>query len=161
VLADSRYLDARSDSLKRVDPKCKVPELVPAGVHIRDPMSEKWVRKQRATLKVTQVEYDDWEANLRAKITDGYGRWDIVNILLGRPGHVAGAWICSALVVNAIQHMSRAWASGWMQRAGRVPYPLPAPAHEISPDMALMILATAGFTLGPVISAPAPTPPAG
>jgi hypothetical protein len=136
VLRDGRYLDARSDVLHRVDKTCNVPDIVPAGVHIRDPKSEKWVRKRRATFEVTDAEYAEWEANLRAKITDSYGRSDIVNILLGRPGHHAGQWICSALAINAVQHIKK------------VPYPLPVAAHEISPDMALIILATAGFVIG-------------
>jgi hypothetical protein len=138
VLKDGRYLDARSDVL----------DGVPAGVHIRQPTSERWVRKRRATLQVTDGEYDDWEANLRAKITTAYGRSDIVNILLGRPGHVAGQWICSALAINAVQHISRSWTQPHL---GFVPYPLPYEAHEISPDVALMILATAGFTIGDVV----------
>jgi hypothetical protein len=137
VLKDGRYLDARSDVLAGV----------PAGVHIRHPDTEKWVRKQRATLQVTDAEYQDWEDNLRAKITDAYGRTDIVNILLGRPGHVAGQWICSALAINAVQHISRSWTQ---PHVGFVPYPLSVLAHEISPDMALLILSTAGFTIGPI-----------
>jgi len=146
VLKDGRYLDARSDQLKRVDPHCEVPVIVPSGVHIRDPQSEKWVRKQRATLEVTDAEYADWEANLRAKITTAYGRWDIINILLGRPGHVAGQWICSAFFINGVQHVSRSWTRG---HPGYVPYPLSVDAHEISPDMAHMIIEVAGFTFGP------------
>src|ERR1700677_5080321 len=155
VLADGRFLDARSDVLKRVDQKCNVPDVVPAGVHIRDPQSERWVRKRRATLQVTDAEYSEFEASARAKITTAYGRSDIVNILLGRPGHVAGQWICSAFAINECQHLARNWApvnvaGSAMQRVGHIPYPLPAAAHEISPDMALMILATAGYTLGPI-----------
>jgi hypothetical protein len=146
VLKDGRYLDARSDIVGGV----------PAGVHIRDPSKEKWVRKRRATLQVTDAEYADWEANLRAKITDAYGRSDIINIILGRPGHHNGQWICSALAINAVQHIARAWspvnmAGSAMQRVGHIPFPLPVEAHEISPDMALTILATAGFTIGPEI----------
>lgn len=147
ILQDGRILDARSDSLKRVNKQCNVPDVVPAGVHIRDPLSEKWVRRLVATLDVTQAEYDEFEANARAKVTASYGRADIVNILLGRPGHVAGEWICSALLINEIQHLSLSWSPPHL---GYVPYPLPVPAHEISPDMALMIVATAGFTLGPI-----------
>lgn len=139
VLKDGRYLDARSDVLGGV----------PAGVHIRHPDTEKWVRKQRATLTVTDEEYADWEANLRAKITDSYGRSDIINILLGRPGHHNGQWICSALVVNGVQHVSRRWVPPHL---GFVPYPLSVEAHEISPDMAHIILETAGFTFGPVLT---------
>jgi hypothetical protein len=137
VLADGRYLDARSDVIAGV----------PAGVHIRHPDTEKWVRKQRATLQVTQPEYDDWEANLRAKITDAYGKFDIMSILLGRPGHHEGQWICSAMVTNGAQHVSRRWTAPHL---GFVPYPLSVMAHEISPDMAHIILETAGYTFGPI-----------
>lgn len=156
ILQDGRLLDSRSDRLKRVDPKCNVPDIVPAGVHIRDPASEKWVRRLIATLEVTQAEYDEFEENARAKITTPYGRWDILNILLGRPGHVAGQWICSAFVINEVQHVSRAWTP---PHTGYVPFPLPVAAHEISPDMALMVLATAGFTIGPEVVFPAPAHP--
>jgi hypothetical protein len=158
VLSDGRYLDARSDALRRVDPNCKVPETVPPGVHIRDPQSERWVRKRRVTLQVTQAEYNDWEADLRAKITSPYGRTDIVGFFpWGRPGHVAGQWICSALMINAVQHIGRAWVSSTlavdaMRHVGLVPFPLPVPAHQISPNSALLILATAGFTIGPEVT---------
>lgn len=137
VLSDGRYLDARSDVL----------DGVPAGVHIRHPDTERWVRKRRASLQVTVAEYRDWEANLRAKITDAYARTDIVNFILGRPGHHAGQWVCSAMAVNSVQHVSRLWDPAHL---GFVPYPLPVEAHAISPDVALIILATAGFTLGPI-----------
>jgi hypothetical protein len=139
VLADGRYLDARSDVL----------DGVPSGVHIRTQQSEKWVKKQRASLEVDLQTYMEWEANLRAKITDDYARGDIVNFILGRPGHHAGQWICSALAINAVQHISRAWNHGHL---GFVPFPLPVAVHEISPDAALLILATAGFSIGPVQS---------
>lgn len=129
VLKDGRYLDARSDVLGGV----------PAGVHIRQPYYEDWVKKRRATLQVTPEEYAIWEANLRAKITDDYGKGDIMDFILGRSGHAAGQWICSALAINAVQHIKK------------VPYPLPVPAHEISPNTALLILATAGFAIGPEV----------
>lgn len=137
VLKDGRLLDARSDVL----------DGVPAGVHIRKSITERWVRKCTTTLEVTDVEYEEWEANLRAKITDAYGRSDIVSMLLGRPGHHNGQWICSALAINGVQHISRSWTAPHL---GFIPYPLPMEAHEISPDMALVILATAGFTIGPI-----------
>lgn len=138
VLKDGRYLDARSDVLAGV----------PAGVHIRHPETEPWVRKRSATLQVSDGDYAEWEANLRAKITTAYGRTDIINIILGRPGHINGQWICSALAVNAVQHIGRNWEPS---RLGYVPFPLVVDAHEISPDMALIILQTAGFTIGPII----------
>lgn len=134
VLKDGRYLDARSDVLSGV----------PAGVHIREAASEPFRRKQRASLVVTDAEYDAWEANLRAKITDAYGRSDIMGFILGRPGHVAGQWICSALAINAIQHISRSWTPPHL---GYIPYPMQVAAHAISPDMLSMILDAVGFTM--------------
>jgi hypothetical protein len=132
ILSDGRYLDARSDVLGGV----------PAGVHIRVPTTEKWIKKRHATLDVTQAEYDSWEASLRAKISDDYGKTDIWSFILGKDQHEGGHWICSALVINAIQHIKR------------IPYPLPVPAHQITPDAALLIVATAGFTIGPEQKAP-------
>ncbi len=127
VLKDGRYLDARSDNLWKV----------PSGVHIRDPKSERWIRKRRATLEVTPAEYASWEANLRAKITDGYGRGDIQGFILGRDEHQAGHWICSALAINAVQHIKK------------IPFPLVVPAHAITPNVALLLVQTAGFKIGP------------
>lgn len=131
VLKDGRYLDARNDEIAGV----------PAGVHIRLPETEKWIYKRRATLQVTQAEYADWEANLRAKIDDAYGRSDILEFIFDRGAHEPGHYICSALAINAVQHIKK------------VPFPLPVEAHQISPNAALLIVATAGFTIGPVITA--------
>jgi hypothetical protein len=128
VLKDGRYLDSRDDRLGGVPP----------GVHIREVQLEPWVKKLRATLQVTDQEYADWEANLRAKITDSYGRSDIMSFILGVDDHTPGHWVCSALAINALQHIKI------------VPYPLPIPAHQISPNAALLICATAGFKIGPV-----------
>lgn len=132
VLKDGRYLDARNDVIAGL----------PAGVHIRLPETEKWIYKRRATLEVTQAEYEDWEANLRAKIGDAYGRSDITEFIFDRGTHEPGHYICSALAINALQHIKK------------VPFPLPYPAHQISPNAALLIVATAGFTIGPVITPP-------
>jgi hypothetical protein len=137
VLKDGRYLDARSDEIAGVPP----------GVHIREANTEKFLRKQRATLQVTDAEYASWEANLRAKITDSYGRGDILGFVFGRAGHVNGQWICSALAINAIQHISRGWEPPHL---GYIPYPMEVAAHAISPDMLSMILDAVGFTLGPI-----------
>ena len=135
VLSDGRYLDARSDIL----------DGVPAGVHIRLPQSEKWIKRRRATLEVTEQEYADWEASLRAKITDGYGRADILAFLDPNEKHLDGHWICSALALNAIQHVSRLhWTAPHL---GFVPYPLAIAAHQITPNLCMLILQAAGFTL--------------
>lgn len=147
VLADGRYLDARNDTIGQVAP----------GVHIRDVDTEKWIRKRRLSLTVTDDEYATWEANLRAKITDGYGRADIIAFLDPYERHLPGHYICSALVINAIQHVSRVhWHPG---HAGYVPFPLPIAAHQIIPNASLLILATAGFTIGPEVVFPAPAHP--
>jgi hypothetical protein len=130
-----RYLDARNDVIAGVPP----------GVHIREISTEKWIKKRRATLEVTQPEYDAWEANLRAKITDGYGRDDILDFIDEGERHANGRYICSALAINAVQHISRSWTA---PHVGFVPYPLYVPAHQISPDSCLLALQTAGFTIG-------------
>lgn len=126
VLADGRYLDARSDVLNGV----------PAGIHIREPMSEDWIKKRRATLLVKGDVYDAWEANLRARINDLYGKTDIWGFITGHNEHDDGHWICSAHAIDSVQHIEL------------VPYPLPVPAHQITPNSALLILATIGFTIG-------------
>jgi hypothetical protein len=126
VLKDGRYLDARDDVLAGV----------PSGIHIRHPESEAWIKKRRATLEVTEGEYEDWEANLRAKIGDAYAERDIVGMIIDRMMHKSGTYDCSALAINALQHIKV------------VPFPLPIPAHEITPNAALLIVATAGFTIG-------------
>jgi hypothetical protein len=137
VLADGRYIDARNDKLGGVPP----------GVHIREPDTEPWVRKRRATLEVTQAEYDHWEVNARAKIGDAYGRSDILEFIFDRGKHDPGHYVCSAYQINEVQNLSRLWSPG---HRGYVPFPLPVPAHQLSPNAALLILATAGFTIGPI-----------
>ena len=141
LLKDGRYLDARWDTIAGVAP----------GVHIRLPETEKWIRKRRATLSVDEATYTDWEANLRAKITDDYGVGDILDFLDGSESHVAGRWICSALAINAVQHVGRHWTAPHL---GLVPYPLHIAAHAVSPNMCLAYLEGAGFTIGPEITAP-------
>lgn len=138
VLSSNRYLDARNDAIAGV----------PAGVHIREIATETWIKKRRASLSVTDEEYATWEANLRAKITDGYGQGDILDFIDSNEKHAKGHYICSALAINAVQHVSRVhWKPGHL---GYVPYPLPVPAHQVTPNACLLILATAGFTIGPV-----------
>jgi len=141
VLKDGRYLDARDDRIGSV----------PAGVHIRDPAKEKWAKKVRASLEVTDAEYESWESSLRAKITDGYARGDILSFIFNRDLHVNGTYDCSELAINAVQHVSRSWQPGHL---GYVPFPLPVPANRITPNAALLIVATAGFTIGAVEVAP-------
>lgn len=152
VLKDGRYLDARNDDMDAGDQIKLYPDgTCPAGVHIRDPKTERWIRKCRATLQVTDEEYAIWEGSLRAKIGDAYGRSDIMEFIFDRGEHEPGHYICSALAINAVQHLSRHWQPGHI---GFVPFPLPYPAHQISPNAALFIVATAGFTIGPIITPP-------
>jgi hypothetical protein len=129
VLADNRYLDARDDKLAGV----------PSGIHIREPESEAWLIKRRCSLEVSQSIFDAWEASLRAKIGDAYATRDIEGFILDRMLHRVGTYDCSALVVNALQHVKL------------VPFPLWLPAHRITPNVALTIVQMAGFTIGPEI----------
>lgn len=141
VLKDGRYLDARDNAIGGV----------PAGVHIREDDTETWIKKRRATLEVTDAEYEYWEKGLRAHVTTEYDELAILGFLEGKSMHTAGRWICSALAINGVQHLSRTWTPPHL---GYIPFPLPVAAHQIEPDAALLIVATAGFTIGPVIAAP-------
>jgi hypothetical protein len=140
VLSDGRYLDSRDNAIAGV----------PAGVHIRQQSSEKWTRRCSATLPVTGAEYAYYETGLRAHLTTEYDEHAILGFLEGKSLHTAGDWICSALAINGVQHLSRTWTPTHL---GYIPYPLPIPAHEISPDAALLILATAGFTINATLTA--------
>jgi hypothetical protein len=131
VLADGRYLDSRSDWVGAVPP----------GVHIRDPKLETCTRRIRATLAATQIEYDEWEANLRAKIGDAYGIGDIEDFILDRTEHVPAHYICSALQINALQHIKR------------VRYPLRVPAHQVSPNLLATVLDVIGAEWSDVTAA--------
>jgi hypothetical protein len=94
---------------------------------------------------VTEEEYATWEGSLRAKIGDKYGRGDILDFIDCEPDHIPGHYICCALAINTVQHVSRVhWKPGHL---GFVPYPLVWPAHQITPDSCLLILQTAGFTI--------------
>lgn len=122
ILKDDRLLGARSDVVGGQ----------PAGVHIRPPGYEKWAKRTIVTLDSTDQEYDDWEASLRAKISTAYDKSSIVGFITGKQEHTAGHWICSALQVNAQQHIKR------------LPFPLPVPAHQITPNSLLLIDAAIG-----------------
>lgn len=125
VLTDGRYLDARDDVLGGV----------PSGIQIRNPSTETWVRKRRAHKEVTQEVYDAWEANLRAKLGDAYATRDILGMIFDTMLHKPGTYDCSALAINALQHVHL------------VPFPLIIPAHQVTPDAALIIVQVAGFTI--------------
>jgi hypothetical protein len=138
LLADGRYLDARSTRMGGVwyyGPHEGTVEEVPSGVHIRDPHWEPATRRTRAILPLTQTEYDDWEANLRAKIGTPYAGLDIWGFISGRKVDVHGMWDCSQLSINALQHIKK------------IRYPLSVEAHQISPNVELLLVEQAGATL--------------
>jgi hypothetical protein len=138
VLSDERYLDARSDVLSGTwehGPYVDHSGIVPAGVHIRDPGWEKSIKRTRATIEVSQAQYDSWEANLRAKIGTPYARGDILAFITGRQIDVHGQWECSMLQINALQHIQL------------FPFPLSVPAHQITPNTLLLMLQAIGATL--------------
>ncbi len=122
ILSDGRLLGARSDSVGNQPP----------GVHIRPPDYEKWVKRTRVSFKVTKSVYNDWEANLRAKIGTPYDVTSIWGFITGRQQSTDGHWICSQLQINALQHVKM------------VPFPLPMPAHQITPNSVLLISAAIG-----------------
>ena len=122
ILSDGRLLGARSDSVGGQ----------PAGVHIRPPGYETWLKRTQVTFDATDQEYSDWEASLRAKIGTPYDTATILGFVTGNPDHDDGHWICSALQINALQHIKR------------VPFPLPMPAHQITPNSLLLISAAIG-----------------
>jgi hypothetical protein len=145
MLKDGRYLDARDNKINGVPP----------GVHIRAASTEVWVKKRTATLALSDADYALWEHGLRNQLTTQYDQHAILGFLEGKSMHSAGHWICSALAANGVQHMCRSWTSASFageayQRLGFVPFPLPNPAHQISPDALLLILATAGWEIGPI-----------
>jgi hypothetical protein len=117
------YCDARSNVVAGV----------PAGVQLRNPESETWVKKVKATLQVSSIERDEYEANLLQRVGAPYGHRDIWGFMTGKPMHEGGHWICSAHAVDALQHIKR------------VVYPLPVAAHEITPNSLLLLCAQAGF----------------
>jgi hypothetical protein len=136
LLKDGRYLDARDDVIGGVEP----------GIHIRDPAEETWVRKRSASKAVTAEVYAAWEANLKAKIGDAYAKRDIIGMIANKMLHRPGTYDCSALAINALQHVKL------------VPFPLVIPAHEITPNVALIIVQVAGFDIGEVIQSPSAPP---
>src|ERR1700744_3025142 len=110
LLADGRYLDARSTKMSGLwhfGPEVGKEALVPPGVHIRDPFWEPAIKRTRCTIPLTQIEYDDWEANLRAKIGTPYAGRDIWGFISGRKVEVNGMWDCSQLAINALQHIKK------------------------------------------------------
>lgn len=135
LLADGRYLDAHADRYAgtwTTGPHTGLYETVPAGVHIRDPHWERSVRRVRQTFDVTQTEYDDWEGNLRAKIGTPYSLRSIAAFVDGQNATIKGHWICSMLALNALQHVRI------------IKYPLSVPAHQISPNMSMLLIEQAG-----------------
>lgn len=129
LLKDGRYLDARSETMFGVPP----------GVHIREVSTEPFVKKIRATFAgVTDEVYAAWEANLRAKITDGYDKKTIEGYILNKRLHGPHTYDCSALACNALQHV------------GIIPFPLVFPAHQISPNTLLLLCQTAKAVIAPV-----------
>jgi hypothetical protein len=122
ILSDGRLLGARSDKVGGQ----------PAGVHIRPPGYEKWLKRTQVTFEVTAAVYKDWEANLRAKIGTPYDVTSIWGFVTGRQESTDGHWICSQLQLNALQHIKK------------VAFPLPMPAHQITPNTCLAIAAAIG-----------------
>jgi len=124
ILSDGRLLGARSDAVGGQ----------PAGTDIRPANYEKWLKRIVVTFDASPLEYASWEASLRAKIGTPYDTAAIWGFITGRSENTAGQWICSALQINALQHI------------GRISFPLPMPAHQITPNTLLNIAVAVGGT---------------
>jgi hypothetical protein len=120
MLEDGRYIDARDDVL----------DGVPAGIQYRGPKIEAWVARRRVVIPVEDQVYDDWEGNLRAKVTDGYAVPDIEGTIVDRMLHKVATYDCSALLINELQHVKL------------LRFPLVVPAHELTPNVALVLVST-------------------
>ena len=79
-----------------------------------------------------------------AKVTDDYDKDAILGFLEGKSMHTVGRYVCSALVINEVQHVSKLWTQPHL---GFIPFPLWKPVHRIDPNEALSIIQTAGFTI--------------
>lgn len=121
ILPDGSCLGARSDVIGGVK----------AGVQIRPPAYEKWVRRAVLKLPCTAGEAAEWETYLRSQVGDPYDKADILGLIIGRPISSAGHWICSALQTDALE------------RVGKLPK-LPLTPQQVSPNTLLAMLCAIG-----------------
>ena len=125
LLQSGMYVDSRADTIAGVPP----------GVRVRNPRSEKWSKRMRATLEVDEHTYVKWETSLLNRIGEPYAKIAIWEFITGKNETVDGMWICSALAINALQH------------AKIIPFPLWVPAHQITPNTLLTVCQVAGFRI--------------
>ena len=121
ILSDGSLLGARSDKVGGQ----------PAGVHVRPPGYERWVRTQVVDIPSTPTEDFLWERWLRTQIGAPYDQQAIISFALGRRSHGEGRWICSALQTGALYQVRKL-------------HGLPVPDSQVTPD-ALFLIVTAGL----------------
>jgi hypothetical protein len=121
VLPDGSLLGARDDAIGKV----------PAGVQIRPPYYESWLRRTVVSIPTTEAEATLWETYLKSEIGAPYDQQAIWGFILGRKDHGTGRWICSALQTNALCRLGKLFS-------------FPVPDSQVTPD-ALFLLVTAGI----------------
>jgi uncharacterized protein YycO len=115
VLPDGTLLGARSDVIGDV----------PAGVQIRPPDYEKWLRQ--ATVTIQTDKGAQWEAFLRSQVGLPYDELNIINLITGEPTpEKDGHWICSALQTAALEIIG-------------ILKPPPIPPQQYTPDSLYLV----------------------
>lgn len=135
VLADGSLLGARSDVIGGV----------PAGVQIRPPGYEKWVRTAVVTIQTPKG--PEWEAFLRSQIGRQYDITNIVDLITGEsPIENDGRWICSSLQTEALEQI-------------QLLPELPVPPQQVTPDGLYLVASTLAWTtLTPDVQHSVPAP---
>jgi hypothetical protein len=121
VLPDGTLLGARDDAIGSV----------PAGVQIRQPFYEQWLRRVVVSITSTDDEASLWEKYLRSQLNEPYDPQAIWGFILGIRRHTKGHWICSALQTRALCTIGKLFS-------------FPVPDSQVTPD-ALFLLVTAGL----------------
>jgi hypothetical protein len=96
VLSDGSLLGARSD----------VCGGKPAGVQIRPPNYETWLKQTRFTIPCTLGQYGAWEAFLLKQVRLPYDKMAIFAFVTNRNWRESDAWICSELQAAALEKAS-------------------------------------------------------
>jgi hypothetical protein len=126
VMPTGWLLGARDDVIKAPDGLA-----YKAGVELRPPDYEKWIRRTVVTLKVSQVMADKWQEWLLDQRDRPYDSDAIWGFILGRKQHAKGHWICSALQTGALRQIGKL-------------FKLPYEPSQVTPDT-LFFAVTAGL----------------
>lgn len=121
IMSDGTLIGARSD---RIGGK-------PSGVQSRPADYENWIKRTIVSLEVTPQQHAIGEQFLLSTIGSGYDKDDILSLILGRPYHASGHWICSWLMI------------AWLKQMG-VFGDLPFYPQQITPNSLLLAVCVVG-----------------